>query len=59
MSPAAVLATYHAVVGDPPEAYVLGIRGERFELGEGLSASAEAHLDAAVRFFVDRAAHED
>lgn len=54
LSPAAVLDTHRRVCGEPPEAWVLAIRGERFELGEGLSAAAAAHLDAAVRFFVGR-----
>lgn len=52
MSPAAVLDTHRAIVGPPPEAWVLAIRGERFELGEDLSASARAHLDAALAFLV-------
>jgi hydrogenase maturation protein HypF len=52
MSPAAVLETFRAVVGEPPEAWVLAIRGERFELGEPLSAQARAHLDAALDAFV-------
>ena len=52
MSPAAVLATYALVHGtDPPSAELLAIRGERFELGEGLSASAAANLDVAVARF--------
>lgn len=55
MSPAAVLDTYRAVVGEPPESWVLAIRGERFELGEGLSPAAAQNLDAALRFFLERA----
>jgi hydrogenase maturation protease len=52
MSPEAVLATYVLVHGsDPPPAHVLAIRGEAFELGEGLSAAATAHLDAAIGHF--------
>jgi hydrogenase maturation protease len=52
MSPAAVLATYVLVHGsEPPPAHVLAIRGEAFELGEGLSAAAAAHLDAAIGHF--------
>ncbi len=58
MSPAAVLDTHRAVVGEPPEAWVLAIRGERFELGEALSSSARAHLDAALAFF-ERQARDD
>lgn len=53
LPPAAVLATYRQTVGEPPEAWVLAIRGERFELGEPLSASATAHLEAALAFFVE------
>ena len=47
MSPAAVLEVYRELYGEPPPAYLLGIRGERFELGEPLSATAAAHLAAA------------
>lgn len=48
LSPEAVLATYRRVTGDePPEAWLLCVRGESFELGEGLSASAVDHLYAA------------
>ncbi|MBI4955848.1 MAG: hydrogenase maturation protease [Myxococcales bacterium] len=49
LSPAAVLATHAEVVGAPPEAWLLAIRGERFELGEGLSDAARVNLEAAVR----------
>jgi hydrogenase maturation protease len=52
MSPAGVLDTHRAVVGEPPEAWVLAIRGERFELGEPLSTEAGAHLEAALAHFV-------
>jgi hydrogenase maturation protein HypF len=52
MSPEALLETHRTVVGQPPESWVLAIRGERFELGEPLSAAGRAHLDAAVDFFV-------
>lgn len=48
MSPEAVLQTYRQTVGEPPEAWTLAIRAERFELGDGLSPSAEAHLGAAL-----------
>lgn len=52
LSPAAVLATYYQVAGQPPEAWLLAIRGERFELGEPMTANAEAHLASALSFFV-------
>ena len=48
LSPEAVLATYRRVTGEePPEAWVLCVRGESFELGESLSAAAASHLGAA------------
>jgi len=48
LSPGAVLATYRRVTGDkPPEAWLLCVRGESFELGEGFSAAAQEHLEAA------------
>jgi hydrogenase maturation protein HypF len=55
LSPEAVLATHRSIAGEPPESWVLAIRGERFELGEPLSARAGAHLDAAVSFFMHEA----
>jgi hydrogenase maturation protease len=48
LSPAAVLHAYRKLCGEPPPAHVLAIRGEAFELGEGLSAAAAKHLDAAL-----------
>lgn len=47
MSPAAVLHAYRELYGPPPPAYLLAVRGERFELGESLSAAATASLEAA------------
>jgi len=48
ISPEAVLATYKRVTGkEPPEAWVLCVRGESFELGEGLSEEAARNLEAA------------
>lgn len=48
LSPGAVLHAYQKLFGKPPQADVLAIRGEAFELGEGLSAAATANLEAAV-----------
>lgn len=49
ISPAAVLQVYqHIHAAEPPPSFLLGIRGERFELGEPLSQSAEAHLASAL-----------
>jgi len=51
LSPGAVLQVFRQVEHHPPPpAYVLSIRGERFELGEPLSSAAEAHLEAAWTF---------
>lgn len=54
MSPEAVLETHRETLGEPPESWVLAIRGERFELGDPLSEPAQANLDAALAFFVER-----
>jgi len=49
MTPQSVLQVYCELTDeDPPDAWLLAIRGERFELGEPLSAGAAAHLDQAL-----------
>ena len=48
LSPAAVLEVYRSIHGEPPEAWQLAIKGERFELGEPLSPGASANLEAAL-----------
>lgn len=54
LAPAAVLEVYRRLYGEaPPPAFVLCLRGEGFELGEPLSALAQAHLDAASAFLTD------
>jgi hydrogenase maturation protease len=51
MSPAAVLQVYRTIVNaDPPPAFLLSIRGERFGLGQPLSAVAQHNLHRAGRF---------
>jgi len=51
LAPGDVLAVYTQALGKaPPPAYVLCLRGQRFELGEGLSPAAQTHLDAAWTF---------
>lgn len=48
LSPQAVLDVFRKVEGaEPPPAFVLCARGERFELGERLSSAARDHLEAA------------
>jgi hydrogenase maturation protease len=51
MTPAALLATFGDAFATPPPAFVLAIRGERFELGEPLGAAARANLGAALAFW--------
>ena len=54
ISPEAVLATYKRVTGrEPPEAWVLGVRGESFELGAPLGERAASHLSAAWPSLLD------
>jgi hydrogenase maturation protease len=48
LSPSAVLHAYQKLFGKPPPSYVLAIRGIAFELGEGLTETAQTNLDAAV-----------
>lgn len=51
MSPAAVLAVYQSIKKQtPPPCFLLSIKGEQFELGEGLSANAQHHLAQASQF---------
>lgn len=48
LPPQGVLDVYRQVaLAEPPPSFVLCVRGERFELGEGLSVPAEAHMEAA------------
>lgn len=49
MTPEAVLQVYRDLEDkDPPPAWLLAIRGERFELGEPLSTAASIALEAAL-----------
>jgi hypothetical protein len=50
LPPQGVLDVYRQfALAEPPPSFVLCVRGEQFELGEGLSGPAEAHLEAAWR----------
>jgi hydrogenase maturation protease len=54
LSPEAVLDVYARALGrSPPPAFMLCIRGERFELGESLSPEASGRLGAAWAFVQD------
>lgn len=49
LEPEAVLQVYQQTEGkEPPPAFVLCVRGESFELGEGLTPEAAGHLEAAL-----------
>ena len=51
MTPEGVLEVHRSLVGEPPDAWLLAIRGYTFELGDPLSEAAKAHLDAALEHF--------
>jgi hydrogenase maturation protease len=54
LSPQAVLQVYRQTEGsEPPPAFVLCVRGERFELGEPLSGEAAGRVEAAVGLVVE------
>lgn len=54
MTPQAVLQVYVELNdGAAPPSRLLEIRGERFELGDGLSDAAKGHLDAALDWAID------
>jgi hydrogenase maturation protease len=51
IAPEAVLEVYARTLGKiPPPSFTLCVRGERFELGEGLSAEAAERLETAWVF---------
>jgi hydrogenase maturation protease len=51
MSPAAVLDVYQSIKKQiPPPCFLLSIKAEKLELGEGLSVPAKNHLDQACQF---------
>jgi hydrogenase maturation protease len=54
LTPPELLETFARVLGaPPPAAFLLGIRGERFALGESMSRAATANLGRAVAFAAD------
>jgi hydrogenase maturation protease len=50
LGPEAVLAVAAELYGKTPDARLLAIRGERWTVGEGLSAKAERNLALALEF---------
>jgi len=60
LTPQVLLGVFRQVVGaEVPPAYLLGIRGEHFELGAPLSAAAANHLKQAVDFTAGLLAQPD
>ena len=54
LSPECVLGVYEQTEGlAPPPAFLIGVRGECFGLGEPLSPAASRHM-AAAQVFIDR-----
>jgi hydrogenase maturation protease len=54
LHPEAVLQLCHQVFRRRPRARLLGITGEDFELGHGLSDAAEDHLEKALAHFMEQ-----
>ncbi|MCF8185438.1 MAG: hydrogenase maturation protease [Sulfuritalea sp.] len=51
LAPEALLKVYAQFYHEnPPTVFILGVSGESFELGEGLSTRAAEHLTAALEF---------
>lgn len=60
LAPEAVLDVYARTEGRaPPPAFVLGVRGESFELGAPPSAAAHAHMAAAFALLGQLCRHPD
>lgn len=54
MSPQSVLQVYCDLTDEPPPpTWLMAIRGERFELGEAVTANAGRHLDEALAWLRD------
>ena len=49
VSPGTLLKVVQDLQGEAPPTYLLGIRGYQYELGEPLSAEAQAHLEDAIK----------
>ena len=50
LSPQSLIALHEAIHGKAPPSFLLGIRGESFDLGAPLSRIAENHLLEALKF---------
>ncbi len=55
MSPGAILHVYEKLYAAPaPPCHLLSIRGQTFELGQPVSESAQANLQAAYQFILEK-----
>lgn len=60
LAPEAVLQVFLQTQGvEPPPAFLLCVRGESFELGEGLSPEAQGRLEAALALLMELARTPD
>ena len=60
LPPEGVLDVYRKFEGvEPPPCFVLCVRGEQFELGEGLGVRAKSHMEAAWRHLTLLCRHPD
>ncbi len=60
LSPQRLLAIYRYALGKPPPpVFLLTLRGEGFGLGEGLSPTAQRHLESALTFVAELLASPD
>jgi hydrogenase maturation protease len=60
MSPAAVLNVYQSIKNQmPPPCFLLSIKADKLELGEGLSAQAKNNLEQACQFAEQLLQHPD
>lgn len=58
MTPAAVLQVYQSTIKQvPPPCFLLKIKAERFELGEGLSRNARQNLQCAYEWVIELLKH--
>lgn len=59
VKPEAVLALAKGYYGKAPEAYLLGIRGYRFEFAQGFSERAQRNLQQALMLLKQKIRHDE
>lgn len=53
LRPGAVLSLARSLFGKAPAAYILGVLGYEFEIGEGLTSQAQNNLKQALEFLLN------